>query len=284
MTSNTGDSEYNAVEATLRQRLSHGMQFSASYPFGRCFTDVTGTSFTAGQGGTVNWDAALINRYLARSKCGYNRNQRLVLNYTYQIPSREFRQRFRRDHALSGWSVSGITTAQSGQPLTFTDPNGAGAYGFVTSGAQVCPGFTYNQIMTPGGTVGRLTNYFNLNSLADTSVTKGSASCALPIVGAYASPGPGLPASPGATGYGNVAQNILAGPGQFNWDISLLKQTRVGGVRESAMLEFRAQAFNTFNHPQFGQPNTVVTSSAFGTINTTSTGPRIMQLALRYLF
>ena len=283
MTSNTGDGEYDAIEATLRKRLSHGLQFSGSYTYGRCFTDVAGTSFTAGQGGTVNWDVGLNDRYLARSNCGYNRAQRLVINYTYQLPEYRLGKGF-AGQMLSGWTVSGITTAQSGQPLTFTDPNGAGAYGFVTSGAEMCPGFTYGQILTSGSTVSRLNNYFNLAALADTSVTKGSTSCALPIVGAFPSPGPGLPASPGATGFGNIAQNILAGPGQFNWDVSLLKQTRVGGIRENAILEFRAQAFNTFNHPQFGQPNTTVTSSAFGTINTTSTGPRIMQLALRYMF
>ena len=58
----------------------------------------------------------------------------------------------------------------------------------------------------------------------------------------------------------------------------------MGGIREDANLEFRTELFNAFNHAQFSNPNTVVNSSSFGTIGTTSTGPRIMQFALKYLF
>ncbi len=283
MTSNTGDSHYDAIQATLRKTFTHGFQFQLSYTFGHCMTDVTGSSFTAAQGGTVNWYAALFNRKLDNGACGYNRPQRIVLNYTYQLPTYHTDRGF-VGHALSGWGLAGVTTAQNGLPMSFTDPNGAGVYGFVASPAMVCPGMTYNDILSSGSVKSRLSNFFNLNALADTTATKGSASCALPIVGAFPSPGPGLPASPGATGYGNVGQNILRGPGQFNWDFSIVKRTRVGGIREDANLEFRTELFNAFNHAQFSNPNTVVNSSAFGTIGTTSTGPRIMQFALKYLF
>jgi hypothetical protein len=283
MTSNTGDSSYHALQGTIRKVFTHGFQFQASYTFGHCMTDVSGLSFTAAQGGNVNWFAALGNRALARAACGYNRPQRLVINYTYQLPTYRGNHGLAR-HALSGWGLSGVTTAQNGLPMTFTDPNGAGVYGFVASPAMVCPGVTYNNILSSGSVKSRLNNFFNLNALADTSATKGLASCALPIVGAFASPGPGLPASPGATGYGNVGQNILRGPSQFNWDFSISKRTRVGGIREDASLEFRSEFFNAFNHAQFSNPNTVVNSSAFGTIGTTSTGPRILQFALKYLF
>ena len=80
--------------------------------------------------------------------------------------------------------------------MSFTDPNGAGVYGFISSPAMVCPGMTYNDILSSGSVKSRLNNFFNPLALADTSATKGSASCALPIVGAFPSPGPGLPPSP----------------------------------------------------------------------------------------
>ena len=283
MTSNTGDSHYDAIQGTLRKVFSHGLQFQVSYTLGHCMTDVSGLSFTAGQGGTVNWVAALNNRALANSACGYNRPQRLVINYSYQLPSYHSGNGF-VSTMLSGWGVAGVTTAQQGLPMTFTDPSGAGVYGLVTSPAQMCPGMTYNNILNPGGVKQNLNNFFNLNAFADTVATKGSTTCTLPIVGAFPSPGPGLPASPGATGYGNVGQNILRGPGQINFDISIDKRTRVGGIHEDAMLEFRTEFFNAFNHAQFNNPNTVVNSSAFGTIGTLSTGPRILQFALKYLF
>jgi hypothetical protein len=283
MTSNTGDSRYHAVQGTLRKSFSHGFQFQISYTFGHCMTDVSGLSFTAAQGGNVNWFGALQNRALADAACGYNRPQRLVLNYTYQLPVFHSGRGF-AGHALSGWGVSGVTTAQQGLPMTFTDPNGAGVYGLLASPPMLCPGVTFNDIFTSGSVKSRLSNFFNLNAFSDTAATKGSSTCALPIVGAFPSPGPGLPASPGATGYGNVSQNILRGPSQLNFDISIGKRTRVGGIREDATLEFRTELFNAFNHAQFSNPNTVVNSGAFGTIGTTSTGPRIMQFGLKYLF
>jgi len=283
MTSNTGDSRYHAVQGTLRKSFSHGFQFQISYTFGHCMTDVSGLSFTAAQGGNVNWFGALQNRALADAACGYNRPQRLVLNYTYQLPVFHSGRGF-AGHALSGWGVSGVTTAQQGLLMTFTDPNGAGVYGLLASPPMLCPGVTFNDIFTSGSVKSRLSNFFNLNAFSDTAATKGSSTCALPIVGAFPSPGPGLPASPGATGYGNVSQNILRGPSQLNFDISMGKRTRVGGIREDATLEFRTELFNAFNHAQFSNPNTVVNSGAFGTIGTTSTGPRIMQFGLKYLF
>lgn len=77
----------------------------------------------------------------------------------------------------------------------------------------------------------RLSHFFNLSSVADASVT-GTAAGPLaspePIVGAYASsPDPGLPASPGASGYGTTGRAILLGPGQFNWDVAIAKKTQI---------------------------------------------------------
>ena len=104
-----------------------------------------------------------------------------------------------------------------------------------------------------------------------------SAFCKIPVVGAVNGVG-------GATGYGNSGRNILFGPGQFNWDMSLAKLTRVGGIREDATLEFRFEGFNVFNHPMFSNPGTAVGTASFGVISTTSVGPRILQLALKYVF
>jgi len=65
----------------------------------------------------------------------------------------------------------------------------------------------------------------------------------------------------------------------------MVKNTRVGGLSENATLEFLAEFFNAFNHPQFSNPNTVVSSvSTFGVISSESVGPRIVQLALKYVF
>jgi hypothetical protein len=85
-----------------------------------------------------------------------------------------------------------------------------------------------------------------------------------------------------ATAYGNSGLGILLGPGQFNWDASLIKTTN---FTEKQTLEFRTEFFNLFNHPQFGNPATSGnTPSTFGQITATSTNPRLIQLALKYIF
>jgi hypothetical protein len=135
------------------------------------------------------------------------------------------------------------------------------------SRAQLCPGSTYGNIVTPGSVTSKLTDYFNA-----------SAFCAIPIIGQVNGVG-------GATGYGDSGRNIVLGPGQLNFDASIVKKTTVGGLSEQAYLEFRTDFFNLANHPQFANPSLLVSSpSTFGTISATNVGPRVIQFALRYNF
>ena len=260
---NFGDSSYNSVQAVLRKSFSHGLQFQVAYTYGRAFSNVTGTVLSTGTNGTVNSNNPN-DRAQQRGVADFNRPHRLVLNYTYALPGYNKGDGL-TGRLLSGWSVSGLTTAQSGLPMTITDSRGAAGYGNTgTSRAQICPGATYDDLLKPGSVESRLTGFFN-----------SSAICAIPIV---------PNGSSSATGYGNMGRNILFGPGQFNWDVAIAKKTTVGGLREGAYLEFRAEFFNTFNHPQFSNPNANVASASFGVIGSTSVAPRIMQFAMRYAF
>ena len=74
---------------------------------------------------------------------------------------------------------------------------------------------------------------------------------------------------------------IIQGPGQFNFDISILKTTR---ILENHTLQFRAEFFNAFNHPQFNNPMVSVTNAVFGQITSTVVNPRLIQFALKYVF
>jgi len=69
-----------------------------------------------------------------------------------------------------------------------------------------------------------------------------------------------------------------------NADFSLGKRSRVGGVRESAELAFRAEFYNAMNHPQFANPGTVFRTASFGVITQTAVAPRLIQFGLKYLF
>jgi hypothetical protein len=58
----------------------------------------------------------------------------------------------------------------------------------------------------------------------------------------------------------------------------------VGGIHEGATLQFRSEFFNAFNHAMFTNPGTTVGTGSFGVISSTTTGPRILQFALKYSF
>ena len=76
----------------------------------------------------------------------------------------------------------------------------------------------------------------------------------------------------------------LRGPGVNNWDLSVFKKFRLGDD-ERRFLQMRLEMFNAFNHPQFGNPATNLASpSTFGRITSTSVNPRLIQLALKYVF
>jgi hypothetical protein len=101
----------------------------------------------------------------------------------------------------------------------------------------------------------------------------------IPIIGAD----PIVPGTGGA-GWGNTGVGIILGPGQLNFDTSLSKLTKVGGLNEGATLQFRAEFFNLFNHPQFNNPANNFALGNFGQITSTSVNPRLIQLALKYIF
>jgi len=86
---------------------------------------------------------------------------------------------------------------------------------------------------------------------------------------------------PNAVGtFGNTGRNILRGPGYFNTDFGLIKDTR---MTERTTLQFRAEFFNLFNNVNFGQPDNSVADSTIGQI-TSARDPRILQFALKVLF
>ena len=100
---------------------------------------------------------------------------------------------------------------------------------------------------------------------------------------------PGSPAALGSdylyagTGYGNSGIGSIMGPGQFDFDMSIIKSTKIW---EHGTLEFHVDAFNLFNHPQFNPPygNDVNAPATFGEITSTSVTPRVFQFGLKYLF
>jgi hypothetical protein len=251
-----GKSNYNSLQVTLRKQFSHGLTMQAAYTWSKDLGDLTLNA--ANSGDPTN----LAQQY---GPVGFSRPQRFIINYSYDLPLGKHDGAV--GYLLNGWQWSGVTTIQDGTPLTITDANGATIYGVNTSRAEYCPGSTVNSAITSGGVESRL---------GGTSGGPGWVN-----IGAFCTAD--LPQIGNGTGYGNTGVGILLGPGQFNFDTSLIKTTR---IREKHIVQFRAEFFNFFNHPQFANPANlaVSTASTFGQITSTSVNPRIMQFALKYNF
>ncbi|MGH9846548.1 MAG: carboxypeptidase-like regulatory domain-containing protein, partial [Blastocatellia bacterium] len=161
---------------------------------------------------------------------------------------------------LGGWSLTGVTTIQSGQWLTITATNSNNVFGIAGDRAQLAAGCTYSQIATSGSVTSKLNNYFNRACFAP-----------FPVIG---DDGRG-------TTFGNSGVGIVTGPAQNNVDLAIIKRTKLRWLGEASNLEFRTEFFNAFNTPQFSAPDSNFSSGSFGQISTTSVNPRIMQFALK---
>jgi hypothetical protein len=86
------------------------------------------------------------------------------------------------------------------------------------------------------------------------------------------------------TGFGDSGTGIVDGPGQVNVDATIMRSVQAAWPKEGSSIQFRAEFFNAFNHPQFSNPNTTYGSGSFGIISSTSVNPRVGQLVFRLVF
>ena len=260
---------FDSLQATVRKQFSHGLQFQGAYTWSR--------AFVATQVGNLN--ASFTDNVPVMLEYGLNplyHPQRLVLNYTWTLPFGKHAGL--TDKLVSGWTVSGVTTIQDGVPMTLTNTALGSTFGSpVTSNAEYAAGMGAANIATGGSVEARINGYFNKGAFASSVPATNLAGCTAASGNVSANCSGNL--------WGNVGLDNILGPGQNNWDMSLAKITRVGGLREDATLQFRAEFFNTFNHTQFMNPSSVATNNAaFGQIGQASVNPRLIQLALKYAF
>jgi hypothetical protein len=203
----------------------------------------------------------------------FSRPHRFVTTYSYDLPFGSPKGALGK--LATGWNVSGNVIVQTGTPLTVTDTAaGTAYYGAANPGspeggsstAQLAPSITYSQIPTSGGVESRL----------------GGASGGPGFLNKSAFANPTVISSDGATLFGNSGAGIFRGPDQINFDVSLIKNTR---ITERHNVQFRTEFFNIANHPVFANP-TLARNNAnlFGVINQTIGNPRLVQFALKYSF
>jgi len=265
----SASSWYHGLETSFAKRLSKGMQFLAAYTFAHAYSTTGRNTLAGGTSGVAGNQNDLLANY-GRSE--FNREHRLVLSYYYELPGpKKFNAFF--DKLLGGWAVAGVTTLQSGLPLTLTGTNSNNVFGISGSNAdraQLAAGCSYNDLTTSGSVNSKLGNYFNKSC-----ILRNAAGAAIwPVVGDDGR----------ATAFGNSGVGIVFGPDQRNFDLVLIKRTSLKALGESSNLEFRSEFFNAFNTTQFSNPATSVSAANFGVISTTAVNPRIIQFALKLNF
>jgi hypothetical protein len=177
-----------------------------------------------------------------------NIKHRSVTSFSYALPvgrGMHFLSTIPRpvDLALGGWRVGGLAQFQTGSPFTPSMEANPTDTDYATRPNRVGSGTLPNK---------SIHQYFNLSAFQ----------------------------VPAAGQIGNSGRNILIGPGLDDWDLSLLKDFH---YTERIYAEFRAEAFNTFNHPHFDNPTTDIQSPTGGQILSAG-DPRQLQVALKIYF
>jgi len=304
LTASSGDSWYNSLQLLLNRRLAKGWQFQGAYTWAKAMDDGQGQA--GGEtSSTPIYPEYVQNLRLERGPSTFDVTHNFRFSSIYKFPSLHAQQGI-LGTALSGWQVNGILTIESGYP--FTPVLGANRSRSGSSGAAGSTIVVDRPNLAPGRTLYSITH-----GVTPAACTVGSGAT-LKVIPAGTSLGtPSLfldPCAftlPPAGTLGDMGRDSLRGPGLSNVDFSVIKDTPLK-FREGAALEFRAEFFDLFNHPNFITPQINGTNTAAvifagnpgdasenpnpntgilnGTTNpgTSSTGARQIQLALKILF
>ncbi len=249
---NVGTTNYQGLSVRLQQRLSHGLSYLAAYTRSRLMDDASSV-FDASilTGPVANYPVAdSFDRRRERDYSTGDIPHVFSLAATWDLPFGATRSRHLPrllGMFANDWSLAGIVTMQSGVPVAVTQATNNNA--FAGFGVQ-----RPNLVADPTLPAAERTpaRWFNTAAFAT---------------------------APQFT-LGSSTRNPVRGPNYRNLDLALFRRVPLGSSRG---LELRAEAFNVTNRVNFGAPNGTFGSAAFGTI-TTALDPRVIQLAVRFLF
>jgi carboxypeptidase family protein len=249
---NVGTTRYDGLELSVRQRLAHGLSYSVAYTRSTLIDDASSV-FDASilTGPIANYPVAdSFNRDLERDYSTGDIPHVFVSSIVWDLPAGAGRAR-RLNGVLGAlandWTVASLVTLQSGVPLAITQTtNFNAAFGFGTQRPNLAGDPTLpSDERSP-------TQWFN--------------TAAFSIAPAFT--------------IGSASRNPVRGPSYRNVDLALLRRVPIGATRG---VEIRAEVFNLLNTPNLGSPGATAGTSAFGTI-TTAFDPRVVQLALKFVF
>jgi Carboxypeptidase regulatory-like domain/TonB dependent receptor-like, beta-barrel len=261
---------YHAWQTQVTKRMSHGLELVASYTLGKSI-DMSSSSSES----TAEADPH--NLRTARGRSNFDVQHAFVASWVWS-PVPHFSAPW-KNRLLGDWTVTGITTLQSGTPLTFQTGTDVALDGATSFGGK--PAFLNG---TPIGKshssrADMIQEFFNKNAFTSPTchfVTEPGNPQAIeqqdctPFGIKYSLLGQ----------YGNAGRGILSGPAFSNTDLGILKDIP---ITERYRLQFRSEFFNAFNQVNFGNPVTRQSSGAFGRI-TSAGSARVIQFALKLFF
>ncbi len=248
---NSGTANYNAIEAKVEQRLSHGVYLLFAYTHSKLIDDASSvfSSTVLSSPNSSSLVAADTYRpYLERDSSSGDTPNVLSVSGIYDLPAgrgHRFGSNHVADLIAGGWAVDIIGLLQSGMPVTVTQATNNNAFAGI---ALQRP----NRIANPSLPAEQRTpaHFFNTAAFA----------------------------TAGQFTFGNASRNPVRGPAYRDLDAALVKHTHFS---EKTDAEFRAELFNTTDTPAFAQPNGSFGAAAFGSITATTTEQRVLQVALR---
>jgi hypothetical protein len=278
-----GFSEYHSLQASLNRHFSDGIYLQAAYTFSKSIDNGSGSSFGDELNGLLDI-GDLLDASSNKGLSDFDRTHRLVISYNWELPFAKWLgiKNEGIGKLANGWELNGVSTFQSGTPFLIAD---FGAFTLqdtqFINGSRATIGS--GNILTTGSIYDRLDNFVNLDAFISGGRCVNNQN---QVVGSFSDP-----ACTGFTALGNIGRNVFRGPFQTNHDMSLVKRTY---ITETFNIEFRAEAFNVFNHPAFQSPQ--AQGGSFGnygivelrtgdsSILATANRPRTIQFGLKLNF
>jgi len=252
--STIGSSNYNSLQASVNKHLTHGLQFLASYTWSHSLDYSSGFENSSfGPRGT--------NPFNLKSDYGdseFDARHRFVISYSYELPGIHEGNGFSR-RLLSGWKIAGITTFQTGFPVTIADN-----FGFHSLTCVIFEFYSCWDVPNQVGSIHTLDPRTQPNYWFDPNAFAVEANGTI----------------------GNARRNFFHGPGLNNSDFAIYKDTRFGSD-PTKRLEVRLEMFNVANHAQFQSTRSIpdgnINDGTFGRI-LSANPPRLVQLGVKYYF
>ena len=253
-----GNSRYNALETDLVHRMGHGLDIRANYTWSKNLDLNSGlTGAQSNNQAQMIMDPFDLGRDWGPS--ALNVANQASISLSYQLPFGHGQPMFSGaqgigQQLIGGWQVNSIVTALSGFPFTPQDGSNRSGDGDTRNPDRP----NLNPAFTGPVVTGNPNQWYN------------PAAFLLPTAGTW----------------GNLGRGVYTGPGLTSADISLFKNF---SFTERIHLQFRAEAFNTLNHPNFATPNATVfsgtaVSPTAGLITATATTSRQIQFGLKLMF